>query len=100
LLIDVGEAMVTEQFMEFFEMDTSASATSHPLLEGVEEKSSTEQKEKLFSAIEAFMLQHGYVMVDIPSDTVNPQTDDTVFNYSSYLKCTTLQQRAICIEQC
>ena len=60
----VGEGLVKEQFMQFFHMETKYSKPTHTGLDGIEEKSSDEQKSSIYAVVNDFITHYGYCNVD------------------------------------
>jgi hypothetical protein len=107
----VGEAMVTEQFLEFFNMATESSVPNHPLLTDIITKSEEDQKDIMIAIVKEFMAKYKYCAIDhVPDkeqkscivtyrvvcndqntiiiekskDTVAPESDE-LFNYAVQL---------------
>jgi hypothetical protein len=65
LLMVVGEAILKEQFMEYFNMGDMESKPEIELLTSTEEKTTDEIKEQLNDVINKFMEYYEYCKVDI-----------------------------------
>lgn len=71
LLMVVGEAMVKEQFLEFFQMEDKDSSPIHDLLADIVEKTEEEQKQLLLNTLAQFIEYYGYCKCDkgvLPQD--------------------------------
>jgi hypothetical protein len=68
----VGEGLVKEQFMEFFQMDNKCSKPEHKNFEDIDAKSSEEQKSLLLAAVTEFMKHFGYCLADTPEGIPQP----------------------------
>ncbi|KAL5017472.1 hypothetical protein ScPMuIL_007061 [Solemya velum] len=77
LLMAVGEDLVKEQFLEFFNMENETSKPTHPLLTEVEGDNLSEEEKKdiIYNIIADFVRKYGYGMVDTPDgfSIVKPQ---------------------------
>lgn len=72
LLMTVGEGMVKEQFMEFFQMENKYSQPNHKNFEDIDIKSSEEQKSLLLAAVNDFMNYFGYCNADTAEGLPQP----------------------------
>lgn len=68
LLLGVGEGLIAEQFMEYFQMETNADKPTHPLLEEMDENSDEEKQTILNTILMQFMTVYGYGSIDNPSE--------------------------------
>lgn len=111
LLMTVGEGLVKEQVMEFFQMENKYSQPKHKNFEDIDIKSSEEQKSLLLAAVNDFMKYFGHCNADTAEGLPQPlkgtlkyhlqktgdknrwilvpyhekPQDDEVFNYSMQL---------------
>lgn len=72
LLMTVGEGLVKEQFMEFFQMENKYSQPNHKNFEDIDIKSSEEQKSILLAAVNDFMKYFGYCNADTAEGLPQP----------------------------
>ncbi|KAL5013819.1 hypothetical protein ScPMuIL_008089 [Solemya velum] len=72
LLMAVGEVLVKEQFLEFFNVENETSKPAHPLLTEVEDDNLSEEEKKdiIYNIIADFVGKYGYGMVDTPDGLV------------------------------
>ena len=64
LLMAVGEGLVKEQFMEFFQMENKNSEPKHKNFTDIGSKSPEEQKSSLAANVIDFMMYFGYCNAD------------------------------------
>lgn len=72
LLMTVGEGLVKEQFMEFFQMENKYSEPNHKNFEDINSKSSEEQKSLLLATVIDFMKYFGYCNADTAEGLPQP----------------------------
>ena len=77
LLMAVGEGLVKEQFIEFFNMDNESSKPEHHFLTNLEDDGLSEEEKRdiLYKILSEFINKYGYGMVDTPDkfSVIEPQ---------------------------
>lgn len=66
LLMTVGEGMITEQFMEFFNMEDMDSKPQHRDFDDLSHQPKDQQKSFLLDIIQKFMKYFGYGLLETP----------------------------------